>query len=85
MKTLTTTEHVLEINDRMEGPAPAWRAVSFGMYREPSALAARGRTAEALATAAEACNAHYGKPENVRFRVVTVTRTISVESGSIEE
>jgi len=81
MKTQTETYHVLE----MCGPRDqVWHQPQAGMYRPAVLLAYYGRIVEAIEEAERVRIENYGNMHAVRFRVVTTTKTITINAGEFE-
>lgn len=75
MQQISKTEHALQIRD---GRMLSYRAVQADIYQAAKRLTAHGRLSEALDEAEEIRVREYGDMIGVSFRVVTTTRTVSV-------
>ena len=80
MKQITETYHTLEILE----DGKVWCRIESGTYREAFLLAYYGRLSEAIELAERTRIESYGHMHGVRFRVVTTTKTITVNAGEFE-
>ena len=81
MKTLTTTEHALQICR----PKMSWSPVFGYPFNDAIQLAEQGQFERAIISAEESQRRHCQHMNGSQFRVVTTSKTITVLGGDIEE
>jgi len=85
MRQYTETNHSLEMREIRGDVYTCWYPPTAGMLKPAVTLAYHGRLMEAIELAEDIIVKNYGHMNGLEFRCVTTTKTVTTNSGLIDE